>query len=201
MTPWQTPCAWSSRPLTANLRRSLTTGPCPERRAWSNSSAGATSWRCCRGSNLRHWMSWLRMRLPSLTLLRLLRQQDGLRRGLNGPSAHGSATMCQIMLLSCCDMHVSHACHMHKPGTDARIWTCGVWWAARIGAAHICDIVWCICLSNSSGLCRLRWRRGYMGQEAVVHVHVHELPGGHRSRVRWGHHGAAAQCCIVQLHR
>ena len=46
-------------------------------------------------------------------------------------------------------MHVSHASHMHEPGTDARIWTCDVWWAARIGAAHICNIVWCICLSNS----------------------------------------------------
>ena len=48
-----------------------------------------------------------------------------------------------------CDMHVSHACHMHEPGTDARIWTCDVWWAPRVGAAHICNIVWCICLSNS----------------------------------------------------
>ena len=45
-------------------------------------------------------------------------------------------------------MHVSHAFHMHEPGTDARIWTCDVWWAAHIGAAHICNIVWCICLSN-----------------------------------------------------
>ena len=33
---------------------------------------------------------------------------------------------------SCCEMHVSHACHMHEPGTDARIWTCDVWWAAHI---------------------------------------------------------------------
>ena len=49
----------------------------------------------------------------------------------------------------CCEMHVSHACHMHEPGTDARIWTCDVWWAALIGAAHICNIVWCICLSNT----------------------------------------------------
>ena len=46
-------------------------------------------------------------------------------------------------------MHVSHACHMHEPGTDARIWTCDVWWAAHIGAAHICNIIWCICLSNT----------------------------------------------------
>ena len=38
-------------------------------------------------------------------------------------------------------MHVSHAFHMHEPGTDARIWTCDVWWAAHIGAAHICNIV------------------------------------------------------------
>ena len=37
----------------------------------------------------------------------------------------------------CCEMHVSHAFHMHEPGTDARIWTCDVWWAAHIGAAHI----------------------------------------------------------------
>ena len=26
---------------------------------------------------------------------------------------------------------------MHEPGTDTRIWTCDVWWAARIGAAHV----------------------------------------------------------------
>ena len=45
-------------------------------------------------------------------------------------------------------MHVSHTFHMHEPGTDARIWTCDVWWAAHIGAAFICNIVWCICLSN-----------------------------------------------------
>ena len=44
----------------------------------------------------------------------------------------------------CCEMHVSHACHMHEPGTDARIWTCDVWWAAPI-----CNIVWCICLSST----------------------------------------------------
>ena len=48
----------------------------------------------------------------------------------------------------CCEMHVSHAFHMHEPGTDARIWTCDVWWAAHIGATHICNIVWCICSSN-----------------------------------------------------
>ena len=23
--------------------------------------------------------------------------------------------------LHCCEMHLSHACHMHEPGTDARI--------------------------------------------------------------------------------
>ena len=51
---------------------------------------------------------------------------------------------------ACCEMHVSHASHMHEPGTDARIWTCDVWWAAHIGAAHICNIVWCICLSNTA---------------------------------------------------
>ena len=51
----------------------------------------------------------------------------------------------------CCEMHVSHACHMHEPGTDARIRTCDLWWAAHIGAAHICNIVWCICLSNKIG--------------------------------------------------
>ena len=49
-------------------------------------------------------------------------------------------------------MHGSLACHMHEPGTDARIWACDVWWAAHIGAAHICNIVWCICLSNRSHL-------------------------------------------------
>ena len=43
-------------------------------------------------------------------------------------------------------MHVSHAFHVHEPGTDARIW------AAHIGAAHICNIVWCICLSNMGAL-------------------------------------------------
>ena len=47
-----------------------------------------------------------------------------------------------------CEMHVGHACHMHEPGTTARIWTCDAWWAAHIGAAHICNIVWCICVSN-----------------------------------------------------
>ena len=52
----------------------------------------------------------------------------------------------------CCEMHVSHAFHMHEPGTDARIWTCDVRWAAHIGAAHICNIVWCICLSNTKQL-------------------------------------------------
>ena len=26
-----------------------------------------------------------------------------------------------------CEMHVSHACHMREPSTDARIWTCDVW--------------------------------------------------------------------------
>ena len=52
-------------------------------------------------------------------------------------------------MTQCCEMHVSHACHMHEPGTDARIWTCDVWWAAHIGAAHICNMVWCTCLSNT----------------------------------------------------
>ena len=63
----------------------------------------------------------------------------------------------------CCEMHVSHALHMHEPGTDARIWTCDVWWAAHTGAAHICNIVWCICLSN---------RRG----AALACVHMHMWP-------------------------
>ena len=48
-----------------------------------------------------------------------------------------------------CEMHVSHACHMHEPGTDVRIWTCDVWCAAPAGAAHICNIAWCICLSHT----------------------------------------------------
>ena len=39
---------------------------------------------------------------------------------------------------------------MHEPGTDARIGTCDVWWAAYIGADHIYNIVWCICLSNNN---------------------------------------------------
>ena len=47
-------------------------------------------------------------------------------------------------------MHVGHACYMHEPGTAARIWTCDVWWAARVGAAHIWNIVWCICLYTNS---------------------------------------------------
>ena len=61
---------------------------------------------------------------------------------------HKSKNQCGARALPCCEMHVSHAFHMHEPGTDARIWTCDVWWAAHIGAAHICNIVWCICLSN-----------------------------------------------------
>ena len=36
-------------------------------------------------------------------------------------------------LVLCCEMHVSHACQMHEPSTDAGMWTCGVWWAAHIG--------------------------------------------------------------------
>ena len=43
----------------------------------------------------------------------------------------------------CCHMHVRHACHMHEPGTDARIWICDVWCAS-----HICNILCCICLCN-----------------------------------------------------
>ena len=52
------------------------------------------------------------------------------------------------MQVRCCEMHEGHACHMHEPGSAARMWTCEVWWAAHIGAAHICNIVWCIRLSN-----------------------------------------------------
>ena len=52
---------------------------------------------------------------------------------------------CQACVVLCCEMHARHACHMHEPGTDARIWTCDVWWA---GGEHICNEVWCICLSN-----------------------------------------------------
>ena len=60
----------------------------------------ATSCRC-RGLTLQlwQWMSWLRMRLPSRTLLRLPRQLGGLRRGRNRPSGRGSRRMCRIMLL------------------------------------------------------------------------------------------------------
>ena len=53
------------------------------------------------------------------------------------------AYICQRMY-ACCEMHVSHAYHMHEPGTDARIWTCDVWWATHIGVAHIRNMVWCI---------------------------------------------------------
>ena len=28
-----------------------------------------------------------------------------------------------FQVVYCREMHVSHACHMHEPGTDARIWT------------------------------------------------------------------------------
>ena len=71
---------------------------------------------------------------------------------------------------TCCKMHVSHAFHMHEPGADARIWTCDVWWAAHIGAAHICNIVWCICLSNSTytAACLTRHRRGHT--DTTLHV-------------------------------
>ena len=55
---------------------------------------------CCRGLSLRQWMSWLRMRLQNVTLLWLPGQQDGLRRGLNGPSARGSGRMYLIIRLS-----------------------------------------------------------------------------------------------------
>ena len=46
-------CTWSSLPAAANRRRRLATGRWLARRAWSNASAGATSWRCCRGLSLR----------------------------------------------------------------------------------------------------------------------------------------------------
>ena len=55
-----------------------------------------------------------------------------------------------LMLTAYCEMLVTQARQMHEPGTDAMIWTYDVWWAARIGAAHICNIVWCICLSNTA---------------------------------------------------
>ena len=48
----------------------------------------------------------------------------------------------------CFDMHEGHAYHMHEPGSAARLWTVDAWWAARTGVAHICNTVWCICLSN-----------------------------------------------------
>ena len=48
-----------------------------------------------------------------------------------------------------CEKHVTHACHMHEPGPDARIWTCDVWWTAHVGAAHMCNVVLCIRLSNT----------------------------------------------------
>ena len=64
--------------------------PWTARRAWSNASAGAIWCQCCRGSSLRQWFSWLRMRLRSRTLLRLPRQLGGLRRGLYRPSGSGS---------------------------------------------------------------------------------------------------------------
>ena len=46
-------------------------------------------------------------------------------------------------------MHVRHACLMHKPGNAAGFWTCDVWCAAHVGAAHICSMVWCSWLSNT----------------------------------------------------
>ena len=64
-------------------------------------------------------------------------------------------------------MHVSHALHMHEPGTDARIWSCDVWWAAPIGAAHICNIVWCICLSHTQDMAIWIWLVNYL------HLHLH----------------------------
>ena len=71
---------------------------------------------------------------------------------LDPPSMHcvHGTCKCNVSNYHCCEMHVSHAFHMHEPGTDVRIWTCDVWWAAHIGAAHICNIVWCICLPNNS---------------------------------------------------
>ena len=35
-------------------------------------------------------------------------------------------------MLCCCEMHVSHACHLHKPGTVASSWTCNVWLEAYV---------------------------------------------------------------------
>ena len=66
----------------------------------------------------------------------------------------------------CCKMHVSHACHMHEPGTDARIWTCDVRWAAHIRDGHTCNIVWCICLSNTvrSIFQRSHWNWQFQGR-------------------------------------
>ena len=50
----------------------------------------------------------------------------------------------------CCQMHVSHVCHMHKPGTAAKMWTYDALWTAHIGGARICTIVWCISFSNTA---------------------------------------------------
>ena len=64
-----------------------------------------------------------------------------------------------------------NCCHMHEPGTDARIWTCAAWWAARIGAAHICNIVWCICSSDTTCPCRSRDVDTYRAQLAHRYNH------------------------------
>ena len=52
------------------------------------------------GLSLRQWMSWLRTRLRSRTLLRLPRQVGGLRRGLNRRRGCSSGRLCWIMLHS-----------------------------------------------------------------------------------------------------
>ena len=65
-------------------------------------------------------------------------------------AGEGSRGACEHVhtTFTCCAMHVRHACHMHEPGTAARIQTCDVWWAAHVGAARIGNTVWCICLSK-----------------------------------------------------
>ena len=81
-----------------DVLQSLATRPWPGGRAWLHASVGATSLWFSRGTRLRQWLPLSRMRLQWHTLLRLPRQLNGLRRGLNGPIGHGSGRMFQTIL-------------------------------------------------------------------------------------------------------
>ena len=89
-------------------------------------------------------------------------QQPALRRRVDAPPTVPASHLARppracigpAPLTSCCETHAIHACHscmlVHVPGTAARIWPCDVRCAGRIGAAQICNMVWCICSSNNS---------------------------------------------------